>query len=389
MRVFTVAALGALLATTLVSPASASTGIQQELDQMVAAGTPGVVLTVVRGKNRWRAEAGVSDVDTNGPLPRDGRFRAGSITKTMVATVLLQLVHEGKLALTDTLGELLPGMVPGDDGVRVEQLLNHTSGLADYINAPEFADPAHYTSRTYSPARLIQLANTLEHGAPGIEWAYSNTNYILLGMLVERVTGHTLSQELRWRVFLPAGMFRSDLPTSTQFLAGPHASGYYRIDPAPRFELTELNPSFAWAAYGVVSTATDIQRFYHALFTGKLLPPALVQRMHEDAPATNNPAWPRYGLGIEEMHTTCGVTLWGHTGAIPGYQTYAFATLDGKREIVVSANLFSPRDGRQVLGALNAINIEFCGEPWQLPSVGSGLNRSENRAFGHLPGRPE
>jgi D-alanyl-D-alanine carboxypeptidase len=375
MRALAVAALGALLATTLVSPASASAGIQQELDQMVAAGTPGVVLTVVRGESRWRAEAGVSDVDSNDRLPRDGRFRAGSITKTMVATVLLQLVHEGKLALTDTLGELLPGLLPGRDRIRVEQLLNHTSGLADYISAPEFADPAHYTSRTYSPTRLVQLANTLEHGVPGTEWAYSNTNYVLLGMIVEKVTGRALSQELRRRVFLPAGMVRSDLPTTTQFLAGPHASGYYRIDPAPRFELTELNPSFAWAAYGVVSTATDIQRFYRALFTGKLLPPALVRRMHENAPATNNPAWPRYGLGLEEMHTTCGVMLWGHTGAIPGYQTYAFATLDGLREIVVSTNLFSPRDGRQVLRAVNAINIEFCGEPWQMPSAGSGLDR--------------
>jgi D-alanyl-D-alanine carboxypeptidase len=121
-----------------------------------------------------------------------------------------------------------------------------------------------------------------------------------------------------------------------------------------------------------VSTATDLQRFHRALFTGKLLPPALVRRMHENVPATNNPAWPR--LGLEEMHTTCGVTLWGHTGAIPGYQTYAFATLDGKRGIVVSANLFSPKDGQQVLRAVNAINIEFCGEPWQMPSVGAGAD---------------
>jgi D-alanyl-D-alanine carboxypeptidase len=362
MRILIIAALCAL---TLVPPvASASTGIQAELDLMVAAGTPGVVVTVAHADGRWRAEAGVSDVDTGGRLPRDGLFRAGSLTKSMVATVVLALVHEEKLSLTGSLGELLPGAVPGGDGIRVEQLLNHTSGLADYVSAPEFTDPARYTSRTYSPTRLVQMANSLGHGEPGVAWKYSNTNYILLGMIVEKVTLHTLSQELRRRVFLPAGMSRSDLPTTAPYLAGPHASGYYRIDPVPRFELTELNPSFAWASYGVVSTATDVQRFYRALFSGKLLPPELVRRMYEDAPATNNPVWPHYGLGLEEMHTTCGVTLWGHTGAIPGYQTYAFATLDGKRQVTVSANLFSPKDGRQALRAVNTINIEFCGEPW-------------------------
>lgn len=358
--------MAALFTTTLVSPASASTGIQYELDQMVAAGVPGVVVTVVRDDSRWRTEAGVTDVDTGERMPRDGRFRAASLTKSMVATVVLQLVHEGKLSLTGTLGELLPDLVPGGDGIRVEQLLNHTSGLADYVGAQEFSDPAHYASRTYSPTRLVGIATSLGHSGPGVKWAYSNTNYILLGMIVEQVTGRTLSQELRWRVFLPAGMIRSDLPVTAPFLTGPHASGYYRIDPAPRFELTELNPSFAWASYGVVSTASDLHRFYRALLSGRLLPPSLVRLMHAGAVATNNPVWPHYGLGLEEMRTTCGVTLWGHTGAIPGYQTYAFATLDGTRQVVVSTNLFSPKNGWPALRAVNAINIEFCGEPWHM-----------------------
>lgn len=366
------AAIGTLMAVvvTPAQPAMASTDrhadIQHELDAMVAAGVPGVVASIAYGNARWRAEAGVSDVDTGRRLPTDGRFRIGSVTKSMVATVVLQLIHEGRLSLTDTVHDLLPDLVPTGRHIDVERLLNHTSGLADYVTAGEFADPARYLSRRYTPERLVEIANGLESDTPGARWAYSNTNYILLGMIIEKVTGHPLHHQLRWRVFLPAGMFDTSLPTGSPYLAAPHASGYYRMDPGPRVEATELDPSFAWAAYGVVSTATDLQRFYRSLFSGRLLPQTLVTRMLAPAVPTNNPVWPRYGLGLEEMRTTCGITLWGHTGAIPGYQTTAFTTPDGAHGMVVSTNLFSPRDGTQVLHAVHAVNIEFCGERWHL-----------------------
>ncbi|MCK2238820.1 MULTISPECIES: serine hydrolase domain-containing protein [unclassified Crossiella] len=366
--------LAALLLTfvslTVALPGTAVAGVrpelQRELDGMVAAGVPGVVLTVRDGDRVHRAKAGVADLDTGAPLPADGRFRIASLTKPLVATVLLGLVHEGRLALTDTLGHRLPGVVPGGDGIRIEQLLHNTSGLTDYTAAPEFADPAVYTQRHHSPAALVRAANALGHGPPGA-WKYSNTNYILLGMIIERATGDTLDNQLRQRVFRPAGMHASELPRHPR-LWGPHASGHYRIDPGPRVELTELDPSFAWAAYGVVSTAGDLQRFHTALHSGVLLPPGLAERMRTDAVATTNPVWPRYGLGIEEMSTTCGVRLWGHTGAIPGYSTMAFATADARRQVILSSSLFSPKDGKQVLHMVNVINWEFCGEPWRPPS---------------------
>jgi D-alanyl-D-alanine carboxypeptidase len=300
------------------------TDIQRELDAMVTAGVPGVVLTVRDGERSWRAEAGVADLDTGAPLPRNGRFRIASLTKQLVATVVLQLWNQGRLAPEDTLGELLPGLVPGAEGVRVEQLLHNTSGLADYVAAPEFADPAEYVWNRYTPEELVGLADELGHGTPG-GWGYSNTNFILLGMIIERVTGDDLADQLRNRVFRPAGMHATELPRHP-FVRGPHASGHYRIGAGPRVELTELNPSFAWAAYGAVSTAEDLHRFQSALAGGRLLPAALAERMRTDAVETGNPAWPRYGLGAEEMYTTCGVRLWGHTGAIPGYSTLAFAT---------------------------------------------------------------
>jgi D-alanyl-D-alanine carboxypeptidase len=346
--------------------------IQRELDAMVAAGVPGVALTVRDGDQTWRAEAGVSDVDTGAPLPKAGRFRIGSLTKQLVATAVLQLVAENRLTLDDRLGSLLPGVVPGAEEIRVADLLHNTSGLADYIAAPEFADPADYVHRAYTPDELVGIANGLGHTAPG-EWKYANTNFILLGMLVEHVTGDGLANQLRQRVFRPAGMSATELP-DLPFIRGPHASGYYRVGDGPRVELTELNPSFAWAAYGVVSSAGDLLRFQTALVDGRLLPSRLADRMRTDTVPTTNPVWPRYGLGTEEMSTTCGVRLWGHTGAIPGYSTFVFATADARRRIVISSSLFSPTDGTQVIHLVSAVNLEFCGEPWTPPSGSYALS---------------
>ncbi|OLF17118.1 serine hydrolase domain-containing protein [Actinophytocola xanthii] len=359
------AVVAALLLWTGTAAADTRTEVQRELDAMVDAGVPGVVLTVRDGDRSWRAEAGVSDLDTGAPLPRNGRFRVASLTKPMVATVVLQLWHEGRLSPEDTLGELLPGLVPGAEGVSVEQLLHNTSGLADYVAAPEFADPADYVWRRFTPEDLVRTANELGHRTPG-QWGYSNTNFVLLGMIIERVTGEDLADQLRERVFRPAGMHATELPRHP-FLRGPHASGHYRIGSGPRVELTELDPSFAWAAYGVVATNEDLHRFWSALADGRLLPAALVERMRTDAVATGNPAWPRYGLGVEEMYTTCGVRLWGHTGAIPGYSTLSFGTADARRQVVVSSSLFSPTDGTQILHIVNTVNLEFCGEPWRPP----------------------
>lgn len=359
-----------VLLVWLAQPARAAIDVKAEiqahLDGMVAAGVPGVVLTVRDNGRAWRAEAGVADVATGAPLPVDGRFRIASLTKPMVATVVLQLVHEGRLTLESTLGTVLPGLVPGAEHVRVEQLLHNTSGLNDYVNAPEFADPAGYVWRRYTPESLVRIANGLGHGAPGT-WKYANTNFVLLGLIVERVTRDDLADQLRHRVFQPAGMRVTELP-ALPFVWGPHASGHYRIDPGPRTELTELDPSFAWAAYGIVSSAGDIQRFHTALATGRLLPRELADRMRTDAVTTTNPVWPRYGLGVEEMSTTCGVRLWGHTGAIPGYSTFSFGTADARKQVVVSSSLFSPKDGTQVLHMVHAVNLEFCGEPWRPPT---------------------
>ena len=341
--------------------------IQEQLDTMVARGEPGVAFLATREHRTWTATSGVGDLDTRTPMPRDGQFRAASLTKTMVATVVLQLVEERRLDLSDTLEERLPGLVPDGDRITVAQLLDHTSGLADYASTPTFADPREYAGRTYSPRALVEVAVAAGPvDAPGAAFHYSNTGYVLLGMIVEKLTGRDLPQVLRTRIFHPAGMTASYLPTTFPRLTRPHASGYVKA--GELVEITELNPSFAWAAYGVVSTATDLQRFYRSLFRGRLLPAAAVARMRTDVVETGNPIWPSYGYGLEKMTTTCGVELWGHTGSIPGYENVTFSTTDGRRQVTVmmNAHVTDPSSGPMKIGAVNAVNLEFCGVPFTL-----------------------
>ncbi|MCP3799359.1 beta-lactamase family protein [Allokutzneria sp. A3M-2-11 16] len=325
--------IGVVLAGVLaVSPvAPTNPGLQASLDEMTKNGAPGVVAQLRDGDRTWIGRSGFGDLDRRTPVPRDARFRAGSVTKSLVATVVLQLVDEGRLSLDQ----------PVLEDITVRALLNNTSGLPDYLSDPVFADPRVYGGRTFTPDELIEIA--LRHkGTTG--WKYSNTNYVVLGRLVERTTGKPVGEELARRVLRPAGMRSSYLPTTFPRIVGPHATGYYlhgditqNPDPQPKLEpLTEINPSFAWAAYGLLSTTEDLQRFYSALLSGKLLPASLLKEMQQTVP-TGNPAFPGYGLGVERVDLACGAA-WGHTGSIPGFMTFTFAREEGRRQFTFSVN---------------------------------------------------
>ncbi|MEU6779951.1 serine hydrolase domain-containing protein [Nonomuraea angiospora] len=348
-------------------------GLREALDATVAAGAPGVLARIDDDRGTWIGTGGTADLDTQEPMPREARFRVASLTKSMVAAIVLQLAQEGSLSLDEPIGERLPGQIDGGDRITVRELLNHTGGLATYDEAAEFADPEQYGKRTYTPRRLIDEAERLPRPERG-RFAYSNTGYILLGLLVEQVTGHKLSAELDRRIFRPAGMTRSYLPTTWDAIRGPHATGYHLptgADPGRPGSLrpiTRLNPSFAWAAYGVVSDARDLNRFYQALFGGRLVGRELLTQMRTGVTTPQAPVFPRYGLGLESVGLTCGET-WGATGSIPGYQTFSFADATGERRMTLSVNV--QRNDRAVarmlLAAVDALNRYFCGEPYKLP----------------------
>ncbi|APU22073.1 serine hydrolase domain-containing protein [Actinoalloteichus sp. GBA129-24] len=345
------------------APADRAT-IEAELARMVEAGAPGVAVTIADGARRWQAAGGLADLTSGTPMPAESTFRAASLTKSMVAAAVLRLVDQARLSLDDTLDELVPGLVPGEDVITVEHLVRHTSGLADYTVTLEQETPAEYGSRTFAPADLVEMGVAL--GAvsrPGEAFHYSNTGYVLLGMIVEATTGQPLPEVLRDEVFTPAGMADTFLPGTEPRLPQPHPTGYVVLD-GQRHEVTEINPSFAWAAYGAVSTAEDLQRLFASLLTGGLLSPELTALLRDTVP-TGHELWPGYGLGIEEMTTTCGVRLWGHTGSIPGYTTMSFATDDGARQVSVLFNQqdVSPDAALIAIGSVNIVNLEICGEP--------------------------
>ena len=212
-------------------------------------------------------------------MPVD-RFRVGSITKSFVATVLLQLVGERKLKMADSLEHWLPGLVPNGRSITVRELLQHTSGLYDYVNDSAFrtavlANPL----RVWTPRQLVRIA--VSHGPlfrPGRRWSYSNTNYILAGLLVQAVTHHTVAAELRDRIFRPLALHQTSFPTGPT-ISGPHAHGYLFYGTPLVRDTAHVSPTGAWAAGAIISTVNDVAAFYNALLGGRLLRPALLSEM--------------------------------------------------------------------------------------------------------------
>jgi D-alanyl-D-alanine carboxypeptidase len=261
------------------------------------------------------------------------RFRIGSITKTFVATVVLQLVGEGKLSLADTVERWVPGLVPNGGAITVRQLLNHTSGLFSYDEDREFLAAADRDPlRKWSPRELVAIATAHEpHFAPGAGWSYSGTGYIVLGLIVERVSGNSLANELRRRVFAPLRLQATSLPTAPR-IAGRHAHGYY-VRPLEAAGVE--SPSLAWAAGALVSNGDDLARFFRALLRGRLLRPQLLRAMQT---TLESGAGAGHGLGLGAARLPCG-TVWGFSGGVAGYSTHAFSSDDGSRQAVLLVNV--------------------------------------------------
>ncbi len=291
------------------------------------------------------------------------RFRIASITKTFVATVVLQLVAEGKVRLGDSIERWLPGLVPNGDAITIDDLLDHTSGLFNYIENPDFqgavlADP----TRSWSPRELVAFATA--HPPlfpPGTGWSYSNTNYVLLGLVVEAVTGTPIEQQLRERIFEPLGLDATSFPSRTA-IDGDYAHGY--IGPAtlpmPAGTLVDitslLSPTWLWAAGGIVSNGDDVTSFFAALLGGRLLPRDLLATMRHMAPQSRYGAF-QYGLGIERFRTTCG-QAYGHLGDFTGYRTVVYARPNSRRVAVVMVNFDATRVSWSELEA--AAETAFC-----------------------------
>jgi D-alanyl-D-alanine carboxypeptidase len=327
--------------------------VQQGLDEVVEAGVLGVQLRVTHDRAQFTARSGKAELDSDRPVPLNGRFRAGSITKTFVSTVVLQLVGEGEVDLDAPVDRYLPGLLPYKD-ITVRHLLQHTSGLYDHNNALPF-DPAGFEQiryRHWEPRELVALSTgrPLEF-PPGTKWAYSNTNYVVAGLLIEKITGRPLERVVEHRVLKPLRLNDTVLPRDDDRIHGPHARGYWAIDGKP-VDITRFNPSVFWAEGNLVSTTKDLDTFFAALAGGRLLRPAQQREL-----TTTTSVSPGYGLGVSIQVLPCGTTVWGHDGGVPGFGSLVLTTPDTKKRAALSANTSAtvgdPSPGlEKVLGAV-------------------------------------
>lgn len=355
-----VLAIGALAPSAAFAATRPDT-VQQGLDALVRDdGLPAALASVTGPDGRTRTyTAGVGDLATGSKVPRDGQVRVGSNTKTFTSVVVLQLVGEGRIRLDATVDTYLPGLVRGEgiDGRRitVRELLQQTSGLPDYTKAD-------IQPRYYEPRELVAFALRYKaESGPGEQWAYSNTNYVLAGLIVEKVTRHPLAQEIDRRIIQRIGLRHTYFPApGDATIREPHPRGYYRDEAgAPLRDITETDPSWGWAAGQVVSTNSDLNRFFTELLGGGLLPAAQLAEMRTTVPA----GYPfdsraRYGLGLVSTPLSCGGVYWGHGGSFPGYETRGGVSATGRAvNVAVTAK---PSDGAAMKRFEHLVDTALC-----------------------------
>ncbi|MFJ9934888.1 serine hydrolase domain-containing protein [Streptomyces virginiae] len=307
--------------------------LQRSLDRLVRSdGLPAALASVTGRDGRTRTYvAGVGDLATGAEVPRDGQVRIGSNTKTFTAVVVLQLVGEGRVGLDAPVETYLPGLVRGDgiDGrhITVRQLLQHMSGLPNYTEYD-------LQPRPYDPRDLLDIAlRHKAHFAPGTKWEYSNTNYVLAGLIVEKVTGRDLAREIDRRIIQRLGLRHTYVPAPGDVtIREPHPHGYHReTADGPLRDITDMDPSWSWAAGQLISTNSDLNRFFSELLRGRLLPDAQLAQMRTTVPADYFGRGAGYGLGLVSRPLSCGGVYWGHGGSFPGYETRGGATEHGRR----------------------------------------------------------
>ncbi|GAA3378190.1 serine hydrolase domain-containing protein [Streptomyces racemochromogenes] len=328
-----------------VTPNNDRPELLKAIEEIAAADAwAGVLVRVNDERGEWTGAAGVRKLGESAAPQADGHFRIGSNTKTFTATLVLQLVADGRIALDGTVDDHLPeyGL---DRRITVRMLLQHTSGLFNFTGeyyedgtiAPgidwqgqEWVDKLLHT---YRPEELVRFA--LARPArfePGTDWSYANTNYVLLRLLVEKVVGRPFAEEMRERLLTPLGLTGTFLPESSPEIAEPHAHGYYTYQDGEEWktaDVTRANPSWISAAGDMISTTKDLHTFFSALMSGELLPADLLDQMRD--PHTKF----AYGLGLIVQETEHG-TLYTHNGGFWGWGALMYSSPDGRTTLTAS-----------------------------------------------------
>ena len=342
-------AVCALLAAIcgLALPAGASAGggrLDAALDRIIddPQGPPGLSVLIQRGSEIDFRRRGVADRKTGAKPKIDSPMRIASMAKAFNGALALSLVSERRIGLDDTVGQWLPGIWPKADAVTVREMLGHTAGLPDYIRQPAFiedltSDPGQYMT----PFELIDYVNDLDVGLPpGESYEYSDSDNIMVGLLVEAATGRTYNKLMQNEIYEPVGIRNTSLPDTLAMPKG-YMHGYDRNDQG-RFEDVSkfINPALAWASGGIVSTPADVNDFFRAYVGGDLFSSKVARSQNRYVRGRSSPPGPGRNdatLGLFRYRTRCG-TVYGHTGSYPGYRLFAASSANGKRSVVFSVN---------------------------------------------------
>ncbi|MEU5429220.1 serine hydrolase domain-containing protein [Streptomyces olivoreticuli] len=358
------AVVGAVTAAVLALPASAQAApagdhaaTKAVLSAYQAESGPGAGLYAGDGKGTWSLSVGTGAVNATQPIQPADRFRIGSQTKAFTASVVMQLVDEGKVSLGAPIEQYLPGVVAsnGHDGnaITIRQLLQHTSGIPTNDKPQAKANP----DGTYALAEVVRDGLRLPSASkPGVEFHYSNTNYQILSMLVERVTGAPLSKAVTDRIIEPLGLTRTIYPLAgDRSLATPYVHGYNGGRLGPFFFWTDVTPNFEPSQYSgagaIISTQQDLTTFYQALIGGKVVSAASLAEMQTTFHA--GPGFD-FGLGLTSRALSCGGTAWGISGSVLGYTSLTMVTADGRHATAVT-NATSPS-----LKVFDAVDSALC-----------------------------
>lgn len=343
------AAPAATQALPVIEPALI-TALDRVLDKSTNRGIPGVTVAIsIPGYQTWYGARGLADRKQSQPIDAANVFRIGSLSKMFYATVIMQLVQEGKLELDKPVSTWMPNVVPNADKITVRHLMSHTSGLYDYLENRFMRMVLQNPQRVWKPQELVGYA--VERGAyfaPGTagRWRYSNTNYVVLGMLIENVTGHTLAQETRQRILDPLKLTHTFIEPDER-VQGTLVHGY-----AGSSDWTNLHSSYAWGSANVVSSVDDLRRFAEALFGGQLLKPETFALMNSFVSGQGSFGMPKleYGLGIMRNQLLVGpgpnrqprpaslTTALGHIGGVGGYRAAVWYFPEQKITIVAGFN---------------------------------------------------
>ncbi|MGP4048417.1 serine hydrolase [Streptomyces sp. 2A115] len=330
------------------------TALRAAVDDLEHPPSTAAQLRVGGTAGHWRGTSGVADINTQRPVTAHDKIRIGSITKVFVATVVLQLVAEGRVDLEAPVQRVLPGLLPARFAtVTVAHLLNHTSGLPDHVGIPEPETAEEVFRHRFDHWTPQEWVATATHGplkfAPGTRQEYRGVNYVLAALIIDKVTGRPYGEAVTDRILRPLGLARTVVPGDDPRIHGRHVRGYLQMADGSLRDITVYDQSSCRGEGDMISTTSEVDRMLAALFSGELLPPELLQLMLTLPPndvRMLDGSSARYSTGLQQA-TVNGVTFWGKTGETYGYKNAVFSTRDQRRRFVLAYHPTTARNGEE------------------------------------------